>query len=118
MQTKETPMTTRIDIDTAQELRNGLEEVREAWRTWTDRWSEFHRTLRHGGYDTYRLDAYGVGVGRDEGGGQSLEGWLDEIDTDLAKGATPSTCAGSDGRCYVHEGAWTSGERHCEDREF
>jgi len=76
-------MTTRIDVDTAQELRDGLEEVREAWQQWTDRWAEYQRTLRHAGYNTYRLDAYQVGVGRDEGGGQSMEGWFSEIESDL-----------------------------------
>jgi len=111
-------MTTRIDVDTAQELRDGLEEVREAWREWTDRWTEFQRTLRHAGYNTYRLDAYQFGNGSDEGGGQSLEGWLDEIDSDLARDATPSTCAGSGGRCDVHDERWTPGERHCDGVEF
>ena len=45
--------------------------------------SAFGRTLRAGGYNTYRLDAYKVGTGSDEGGGQSMEGWLMEIETDL-----------------------------------
>ena len=76
-------MTTRIDIDTAQELRDELEEVREAWREWTDRWEEFRQRLRLAGYNTYRLDAYQVGNGSDEGGGQSPEGWLSEIESDL-----------------------------------
>jgi hypothetical protein len=111
-------MTTRIDVDTAQELRDGLEEVREAWQQWTDRWTEYQRTLRHAGYNTYRLDAYQVGIGRDEGGGQSLEGWLDEIDTNLAREAVPSTCAGSEGRCDIHDERWTPGERHCDGVEF
>ena len=111
-------MPTRMDIDTAQELRDELDEVREAWQQWTDRWSEFESTLSRSGYDTCRLDAYQVGIGRDEGGGRSLEGWLDEIDSDLTKDATPSTCAGSDGRCDVHNDDWTPGERHCEGVEF
>jgi hypothetical protein len=111
-------MTTRIDIDTAQELRDELEEVREAWGSWTDRWSQFQSTLSRSGYDTFRLDAYGVGTGSDEGGGQSLEGWLDEIEADLAKDATPSTCAGSDGWCDIHDAAWIAGERHCDGAEI
>jgi hypothetical protein len=76
-------MTTRITTDKASELRDELEEVRAAWQEWIDRWTEFQRTLRHAGYNTYRLDAYQVGIGSDEGGGQSLEGWLDEIESDL-----------------------------------
>jgi len=111
-------MTTMIDIDTASELRDELEEVREAWQSWTDRWTEFQSSLSRSGYDTYRLDAYRVGTGFDEGGGQSLEGWLDEIDTDLAKDATASACAGSDGRCDVHGADWMAGERHCDGVEF
>ena len=107
-----------IDVDTATELRDGLEEVREAWHTWIDRWTEYQQTLSRSGYNTYRLDAYQVGIGRDEGGGQSLEGWLDEIGSDLAKDATPSTCAGAGGWCDVHDSHWTSGERHCEGVEF
>jgi hypothetical protein len=76
-------MTTLIDSERANELRDELEEVREAWQNWTDRWTEFQRTLRHAGYNTYRLDAYHVGTGSDEGGGQSLDGWLSEIESDL-----------------------------------
>ena len=72
-----------IATDRANELRDELEEVRAAWQEWIDRWTEYQRSLRHAGYKTYRLDAYQVGVGRDEGGGQSLEGWLDEIEADL-----------------------------------
>jgi hypothetical protein len=105
-----------IATDKANELRDELEEVRAAWQEWTDRWTEYQRTLRHAGYNTYRLDAYQVGVGSDEGGGQSMEGWLDEIEVDLAREATPSICAGSDGRCDVHGFPWNPGERHCEDR--
>jgi hypothetical protein len=72
-----------IATDKASELRDELEEVRAAWQEWTDLWTEYQRTLRHAGYNTYRLDAYQVGVGSDEGGGQSMEGWLDEIESDL-----------------------------------
>ena len=72
-----------ITTDKANELRDELEEVRAAWQEWIDRWTEYQRTLRHAGYNTYRLDAYQVGVGSDEGGGQSMEGWLSEIESDL-----------------------------------
>ena len=36
--------------------------------------------MRSAGMSTARIDAYRVGTGYDEGGGQSLEGWLDEIE--------------------------------------
>jgi len=76
-------MTTEMTTELAGELRDELEDVREAWREWTEQWEAFGRTLRAGGYNTYRLDAYKVGTGSDEGGGQSMEGWLAEIETDL-----------------------------------
>ena len=53
--------------DKALELRDELEEVRAAWQEWTDRWTQYQSTLRHAGYNTYRLDAYQVGMGTDEG---------------------------------------------------
>ena len=67
----------------ASELREELEDVRGAYSEWIEKWEAFQRTLRHGGYNTYRLDAYKVGMGTDEGGGQSMEGWLSEIENDL-----------------------------------
>jgi len=70
--------------ETAGELRDELDDVREAWREWTEQWAAFGRLLRAGGYNTDRLDAYRVGTGFDEGGGQSMEGWLSEIETDLS----------------------------------
>ena len=76
-------MTTEMTTELAGELRDELEDVREAWREWTEQWAAFGRTLRAGGYTTDRLDAYRVGTGFDEGGGQSMEGWLAEIETDL-----------------------------------
>jgi len=72
-----------MTTEKASELRDELEDVREAWREWTEQWEAFGRTLRHAGYNTYRLDAYRVGTGSDEGGGRSMEGWLTEIETDL-----------------------------------
>ena len=44
-----------ITTDKANELRDELEEVRAAWQEWTARWTEYQRTLRHAGYNTYRL---------------------------------------------------------------
>lgn len=72
-----------MTTDKANELRDELEDVREAWREWIETWEAFGRSLRHAGYNTYRLDAYRVGTGFDEGGGRSMEGWLGEIETDL-----------------------------------
>jgi len=84
-------MTTEL----AGELREELEDVREAWRAWTEQWEAFGRTLRHAGYNTYRLDAYRVGTGSDEGGGRSMEGWLSEIESDLIEESAPHAHSGN-----------------------
>ena len=76
-------MTTEMTTDTANELRDELEMTRVAWTDWLERWEDFRRRLERAGYNTYRLDAYQVGRGMDEGGGQSMEGWLSEIESDL-----------------------------------
>jgi hypothetical protein len=39
--------------------------------------------MRSAGMSTARIDAYRVGTGYDEGGGQSLEGWLVEIEDQI-----------------------------------
>jgi hypothetical protein len=72
-----------MTTDQANLLRDELEEARAAWSEWGERWAAFQQTLRRARYNTYRLDAYQVGTGSDEGGGQSMEGWLDEIENDL-----------------------------------
>ena len=76
-------MTTLTNPDLASELLDELDDVRDAWGEWTEKWTSFGRALRRAGYDTSRLDAYQVGLGSDEGGGRSMVGWLDEIETDL-----------------------------------
>lgn len=76
-------MTTLTSPDLAPELLAELDDVRDAWVEWTEQWEAFKESLRRSGYNTYRLEAYRVGTGSDEGGGQSMLGWLDEIETDL-----------------------------------
>ena len=76
-------MAMQMTIDQANVLRDELEDVRGAYSEWIEKWEAFQRTLRHGGYNANRLDAYQVGMGTDEGGGQSMEGWLTEIENDL-----------------------------------
>ena len=83
-------MAMQMTIDQANVLRDELEDVRGAYSEWIEKWEAFGRTLRHGGYNTYRLDAYKVGMGTEEGGGQSMEGWLDEIEADLMKSGDES----------------------------
>ena len=80
----------QMTIDQTNELRDELEDVRGAYSEWIEKWEAFQRTLRHGGYNTYRLDAYKVGMGTYEGGGQSMAGWLDEIEADLMESGDES----------------------------
>ena len=79
-------MTRTMTTDQANELRDELEMTRVAWSDWLERWEDFRRRLQKAGYPLLRLDAYRVGTGFDEGGGQSMEGWLDEIESDLMGG--------------------------------
>lgn len=65
-------------------LRLELDQVRVAWSDWLESWEYFRRQLSYAGYPMARIEAYQPGMGSDEGGGQSMEGWLDEIEADLA----------------------------------
>jgi hypothetical protein len=73
----------QVTTDQANDLRDELEMTRVAWSDWLERWEDFRRRLRHAGYPMARIEAYQPGMGSDEGGGQSMEGWLDEIEDDL-----------------------------------
>ena len=80
------------DTATRDAVADALEEARQAWRDWQDAWTGVQRAMRSAGMSTDRIDAYRVGTGYDEGGGQSLEGWLDEIEDGppvTASSATP-----------------------------
>jgi hypothetical protein len=65
------------------EAAEALTVARDAWQTWRCAWDELVARLHHASVSTARLDAYRVGTGYDEGGGQSLEGWLDEIERQI-----------------------------------
>jgi hypothetical protein len=69
------------DTGTFDAVADALEEARRAWSDWQDAWTGLQRAMR-----SARIDAYRVGTGYDEGGGQSLEGWLDEIEDALTEG--------------------------------
>jgi len=97
-------MTTLTNPDLATELLDELDDVRHAWREWTEKWASFERALRRAGYDTDRLEAYQVGTGSDEGAGQSMVGWLDEIETDLWRDEIRADRASSTSPCQ--EGTW------------
>ena len=64
-------------------VADALENARRAWDEWQDAWDGVQRAVRAAGMSTARIEAYRVGSGYDEGGGQSLAGWLDEIECDL-----------------------------------
>ncbi len=63
--------------------RDALATAREAWDAWQDAWRDLIDAMQPVGISTVRIDAYRVGTGYDEGGGQSLEGWLDEIEQQI-----------------------------------
>jgi hypothetical protein len=71
------------DTDT---VADALEEARRAWSDWQDAWANVQQGMRAADMSTARIEAYRVGTGYDEGGGQSMEGWLDEIEDDLTEG--------------------------------
>ena len=59
--------------------------ARGAWEAYQARVDELKRALRESGhpdlvFELERIAAYDALVGRDEGMGQSMEGWLDEIE--------------------------------------
>ena len=74
------------DTATRDAVYDALEEARQAWSDWQEAWTGVQRAMRSAGMSTARIDAYRVGTGYDEGGGQSLEGWLDEIEDALTEG--------------------------------
>ena len=89
--------------DTRDAVAEALEDARQAWRDWQAAWTGVQTSMRAAGLSTSRIDAYRVGTGFDEGGGQSLEGWLDEIEREVD--SDPRSCA-----C----GLYPAGEHGCE----
>ncbi len=71
------------DTATRDAVADALEDARRAWTDWQEAWTSVQQAMRSAGMSTDRIEAYRVGSGYDEGGGQSLEGWLDEIEADL-----------------------------------
>ena len=67
-------------------VAGALEDARRALGDRQDTWMNLQQAMRAADMSTARIDAYRVGTGYDEGGGQSLEGWLDEIEDTLTKG--------------------------------
>jgi hypothetical protein len=67
-------MTTDTD-----EVEQALSAARKAWGDWEGAWAMLLHRMRAAGLSTTRIDAYWVGTGYDEGGNQSLLGWLNEI---------------------------------------
>ena len=69
---------------TFDELADLVEESRDAWREYQATIENLMPAMRHSpsngiAHEVRRIEAYGALVGRDEGMGQSMEGWLDEI---------------------------------------
>ena len=78
------------DTATRDAVADALEAARKAWSDWQDAWAGVQRAMRSAGISTTRIEAYRVGTGYDEGGGQSLEGWLDEIEDSLRRDRSPA----------------------------
>lgn len=96
------PTPTRPRTGTRDAVAEALEDARLAWQKWQDAWAEVQETMRDAGMSTVRIEAYRVGSGYDEGGGQSLIGWLDEIDREVE--GDPQSCG-----C----GLYPAGEHGC-----
>ena len=54
------------------EVEAALSAARRAWGDWEGAWAMLLHRMRAAGLSTTRIDAYMVGTGYDEGGGQSL----------------------------------------------
>jgi hypothetical protein len=83
------PGSTTVDVD---EVLGAVEAARAAWTEYQERVAELKQALRasdHPGlrFELERIEAYAALVGRDEGMGMSMAGWLDEI-AEAAKGAS------------------------------
>ena len=66
------------------EVLQAVEAARVAWAGYQEQVAELRRALRasdHPGlrFEVARIEAYDALVGRDEGAGMSMAGWLDEI---------------------------------------
>ena len=68
---------------TTDETMDALIDARKAWDAWQEAWADLKRTMRAADLSTVRIEAYQAGTGYDEGGGQSMEGWLDEIEQQI-----------------------------------
>jgi hypothetical protein len=69
----------------ARDVLDAVDAARGAWDAYQVRNDELKRALResaHPGmaFELRRIEAYDALVGRDEGMGQSMAGWLDEIE--------------------------------------
>lgn len=69
----------------AGEVLDAIAASRAAWDAYQARVDELKEVLRrsaHPGlaFELERIEAYDALVGRDEGMGQSMDGWLDEIE--------------------------------------
>ena len=71
---------------TTDTVADALEDARQAWNDWQVAWTGVQQAMRAADMRTDRIEAYRVGTGYDEGGGQSLERWLDEIEDALGEG--------------------------------
>ena len=69
----------------ADEVIDAVEAAREAWQEYLERVDDLKSAMRRSErpevrFELERVEAYDALVGRDEGMGQSMAGWLDEIE--------------------------------------
>ena len=78
---------------TADEVIDAAEAAREAWQEYLERVDDLKAAMRASDrqevrFELERVEAYDALVGRDEGMGQSMAGWLDEIERVAGGGNT------------------------------
>ena len=77
----------------ASDVLDAVEAARIAWHAYQQMVRELKGALRasaHPGlaFELKRIEAYDALVGRDEGMGQSMDGWLDEIEQAAREAST------------------------------
>ena len=71
---------------TLDEIAELLADVREVWGEFQEQVDQLKAAMRRSPalhLQLERIEAYGALEGRDEGAGQSMEGWLDEIAAEI-----------------------------------
>ena len=81
---------TAMRVGDADEVIDAVGAAREAWEEYLERVHELKAAMRRCQssevqFELDRIEAYDALVGRDEGMGQSMTGWLEEIERAAAE---------------------------------